>query len=126
MQTRTLQVLTGNERDQTLLADSMSDPEPSSDIGRIVYAFRQWRGAPQPRWWDERKHGPWSYRDTPGFTKAATIEEIGKHGFVLTPVVTSALKYNKMTKSRSSKNTKTASRARDVFHGRRAVDRVDP
>ena len=61
-------------------------PAPDSDIGRIVYAFRQWRGEPAPDWWDEaraRRRGP--YRDIPGFCKAETIEGIGKHGFVLTP-----------------------------------------
>ena len=60
-------------------------PAPDSDIGRIVYAFRQWRGEPAPDWWDEAQHGAWAYRDIPGFCKAATIEEIAKHGFVLTP-----------------------------------------
>lgn len=56
-----------------------------SDIGRIVYAFRQWRGEPASDWWDEAAHGKWEYRNIPGFCKAETIEGIGKHGFVLTP-----------------------------------------
>lgn len=85
MQTRTLRVLTGGDDGETLLADGMGDPKPDSDIGRIVCAFRQWRGEPKPAWWDERQHGEWTYRDFPGFCKAGTIEDIKKHGFVLTP-----------------------------------------
>lgn len=85
MQTRTLRVLTGGDDGETLLADGMGDPKPDSDIGRIVYAFRQWRGEPKPEWWDEAKHGEWAYRDIPGFCKAAKLAEIKKHGFVLTP-----------------------------------------
>jgi N-6 DNA Methylase len=51
MQTRTLRVLTGSDDGETLLADGLGDPKPAADIGRIVYAFRKWRGepAPQPR-----------------------------------------------------------------------------
>lgn len=85
MQTRTLRVLTGGDDGETMLADGMGDPTPASDIGRIVYAFRQWRGEPAPDWWDEAEHGTWEYRDIPGFCKSETVEGIGKHGFVLTP-----------------------------------------
>ena len=85
METRALRVLTGGDDGETLLADGQSDPNNDSDIGRIVYAFRQWRGKPAPAWWDEAEHGEWVYRDTPGFCKAETIEGIRKHGFVLTP-----------------------------------------
>jgi len=85
MQTRTLRVLTGGDDGETLLADGMGDPNHDSDIGRIVYAFRQWRGEPAPEWWDEKKHGEWAYRDIPGFCKAVNTEQIKKHGCVLTP-----------------------------------------
>lgn len=85
MQTRTLRVLTGGDDGETLLADGKGDPQPDSDIGRIVYAFRQWRGEPAPEWWNEREHGEWTYRDIPGFCKSVKTEEIAKHGFVLTP-----------------------------------------
>ncbi len=85
MQTRTLRVLTGGDDGETLLADGLGDPNADSDIGRIVYAFRQWRGEPAPDWWDEVEHGKWEYRDIPGFCKSETLEGIGKHGFVLTP-----------------------------------------
>jgi type I restriction enzyme M protein len=85
MQTRTLRVLTGGDDGETLLADGLGDPKPDSDLGRIVYAFRQWRDEPAPDWWNEAKHGAWAYRDIPGFCKSETTEGIGKHGFVLTP-----------------------------------------
>jgi type I restriction enzyme M protein len=78
MQTRTLRVLTDGEGEAGDLA-------PDSDIGRIVYAFRRWRGEPPPEGWDAKKHGAWEFRPVPGFCKAATIEEIAPHGFVLTP-----------------------------------------
>jgi type I restriction enzyme M protein len=85
MQTRTLRVLTGGGEGESMLADGMGDPNFDSDLGRIIYAFRQWRGEPAPDWWDEKQHGEWKYRDVPGFCKAGTIGGIGKHGFVLTP-----------------------------------------
>ena len=85
METRTLRVLTGGDDGETLLIDGLGDPNHDSDIGRIVYAFRQWRGEPAPGWWDETKHGEWAYHDIPGFCKTETIEGIKKQGFVLTP-----------------------------------------
>jgi type I restriction enzyme M protein len=85
MHTRTLRVLSGGEDGETMLGGGLGDPQFDSDIGRIVYAFRQWRGEPKPDWWDEQKHGAWVYRDVPGFCKAADVPEIKKHGFILTP-----------------------------------------
>jgi type I restriction enzyme M protein len=85
MQTRTLRVLTGSEDGETFLPDGMGDPKPNSDIGRIIYAFRQWRGEQKPTWWVEELHGGWLYRDQAGFCRAASIAEIQRHGFVLTP-----------------------------------------
>lgn len=85
MQTRTLRVLTGADNGATTGGDGTGDPLPTSDIGRIVYAFRQWRGEPAPDWWDVEEHGEWIYRDIPGFCKAESITEIAKNGFVLSP-----------------------------------------
>jgi len=85
MRTRTLRVLTDGDGGDGTLADGMGDPTPASDIGRIVHAFRQWRGEPAPAWWTEAQHGVWGYRDIPGFCKSEAIDGIGKHGFVLTP-----------------------------------------
>lgn len=85
LQTRTLRVLTGGDDGESMLADGMGDPKPDSDLGRIVYAFRQWRGEPAPEWWNGVEHGPWEYRDVPAFCKAQTKADIAKHGFMLTP-----------------------------------------
>ena len=85
METRALRVLTGGDDGEIALTDGLGDPNPDSNIGRIVYAFRQWRGEPAPAWWDEAEHGEWVYRDIPGFCKAETIDGIKKQGFVLTP-----------------------------------------
>ena len=46
-----------------MLADGMGDPNFDSDIGRITYAFRQWRGEPAPDWWNEAEHGAWEYHE---------------------------------------------------------------
>ncbi len=83
LQTRTLRVLSGLEDAECV--PGTSDPLPTSDIGRIVYAYRQWRGEPAPDWWNKKEHGEWAFTATPGFAKPATIEEIAKHGHVLTP-----------------------------------------
>lgn len=67
LQTRVLRVLSG--------VDAEGDPSPDSDIGRIVRTYHAWRG----------EDGAGEYVDEPGFCKAATLEEIEKHGHVLTP-----------------------------------------
>ncbi len=85
MQTRPLRLLSGGDDGETLLADGMGDPNHDSDIGRITYAFRQWRGEPKPKWWKKKQHGAWQYEDVPGFCKAATRADIAKHNYVLTP-----------------------------------------
>ncbi len=85
MRTRTLRVLSGGDNGETLLADGLGDPKPDSDIGRIVYAFRQWRGEPAPEWWNDSQYGDWAYRDIPGFCKSEKIDGIAKHGFLLMP-----------------------------------------
>ena len=85
MQTRTLRVLTGADDGETMLAEGMGDPDIESDIGRIVYTFRQWRDEPAPDWWDNTRFSAWTYSDIPGFCKAETIDGIGKRDFVLTP-----------------------------------------
>ena len=48
----------------------------AEDIARIAGTYHAWRGDKGP----DKK-----YDDVPGFCKAATLEEIRKHGYVLTP-----------------------------------------
>ncbi|MDE0320796.1 MAG: class I SAM-dependent DNA methyltransferase [Acidimicrobiaceae bacterium] len=85
METRTLRVLSSGDDYGALLANGFSDPRHDSDIGRITYAFRQWRGEPPPLWWEDAVHGQWAYSDIPGFCKSENIEGIRGHGFVLNP-----------------------------------------
>jgi type I restriction enzyme M protein len=47
----------------------------NEDIARIAWTYHAWRG--------EESAG--TYEDVPGFCNSATLEEIQKHGFVLTP-----------------------------------------
>ena len=66
METRTLRVLSG--------INGFPAP-PESDIGRIVSTYHAWRGETDVR----------EYEDVPGFCKAAMLDDIKKHGYVLTP-----------------------------------------
>jgi type I restriction enzyme M protein len=45
------------------------------DIAKIANTYHAWRG--------EKDAG--QYKDVPGFCKSATLEEVRKHGYVLTP-----------------------------------------
>ena len=45
------------------------------EIARIADTYHAWRG--------EKEAG--EYKDVPGFRKSATLEDIRKHGYVLTP-----------------------------------------
>ncbi|MBB6336990.1 type I restriction enzyme M protein [Xanthomonas arboricola] len=83
MQTRVLRVLSGIERPDYV--PGTEDPLPGSDVGRIVYTYRRWRGEPAPDWWNEAEHGSWTFVPTPGFAHAASQEEMTRHGYVLTP-----------------------------------------
>ena len=66
METRALRVLSGREEYPL---------PPESDIGRIAGTYHAWRG--------EKDSG--EYKDVPGFCKSATLVDIKKHGYVLTP-----------------------------------------
>ena len=45
------------------------------DIARIASAYHAWRG----------EEGADDYEDVPGFCKSASLEEVSKHGYILTP-----------------------------------------
>src|SRR3989454_1019550 len=53
------------------------------DIARIAGMYHLWRGEKSVR--PEHVEGRTTYEDIPGFCKSATLEEILKHGHVLTP-----------------------------------------
>jgi type I restriction enzyme M protein len=67
MESRTLRTLSGLDAEGAAPADS--------DIGKIAGTYHAWRG--------EADAG--DYEDIPGFCKSATLDEIKKHGHVLTP-----------------------------------------
>lgn len=60
----------------TLIPGSRKQKELSAEeIARIAGAYHAWRGEPDVG----------CYADVPGFCKAASVEEIAEHNFVLTP-----------------------------------------
>ena len=61
------------------------------DIARITDTYHAWCG----------EDGAGEYADTPGFCKSATLQEVRKHGHVLTPAVMSVRKHKRTTASRS-------------------------
>ena len=66
MESRTLRVLSGVNGFPAL---------PESDVGRIVGAYRAWKG----------EAGAGEYHDIPGFCISATLDDIRKHSHILTP-----------------------------------------
>ncbi len=48
---------------------------PADDIARVAGVYHAWRGEPDAG----------AYADVPGFCKSATLEEVRRHGHVLTP-----------------------------------------
>ncbi|GIV56943.1 MAG: hypothetical protein KatS3mg040_1711 [Candidatus Kapaibacterium sp.] len=69
------QVLFIDARKMGRMVDRTHRELTDDDIARIANTYHAWRG--------EKEAG--EYRDVPGFCKSATLEEIRKHGYVLTP-----------------------------------------
>ena len=64
-----------NHRPLTFSAERSHRELTDEDIARIADTNDAWRG----------EQGAGTYADVPGFCKSATLEEIRKHGHVLTP-----------------------------------------
>src|SRR5262249_50372075 len=62
-------------RELGILVDRVHRELSNNDIAKIAQAYHSWRG--------DKESG--EYADIPGFCKAATLDEIRKHGHVLTP-----------------------------------------
>ena len=57
------------------MADRTHKDLTDEDIARIASTYHAWRG----------EKGAGEYTDVPGFCKGAPLEEVRKHGYVLTP-----------------------------------------
>jgi type I restriction enzyme M protein len=69
------QVLFIDARKLGVLVDRTRRELTDDEIKRIADTYHAWRGEP----------GAGEYADVPGFCKSATLEDIRKHGHVLTP-----------------------------------------
>ncbi|MGB5146836.1 MAG: N-6 DNA methylase, partial [Porticoccaceae bacterium] len=78
------EVLFIDARNMGTLVDRTRRELSDADIQKIADTYHLWRGETLDR--HSRESGnPETYQDIPGFCKAATLEEIRKHGHVLTP-----------------------------------------
>ena len=71
---RTGQVLFIDARQMGVMVDRTHRELTDEDIRKIADTYHNWRG-----------DGPGKYEDVPGFCKSATVEDIRKHSYVLTP-----------------------------------------
>jgi type I restriction enzyme M protein len=84
---RRREVLFIDARRMGRLVDRTHRELTDEDISRIAGTYHAWRGdslkSPLPSVGEGQGEG--AYRDIPGFCKAASLDEIRKHGHVLTP-----------------------------------------
>ena len=69
------QVLFIDARKLCRMVDRTHRELTAEDVTRIATTYHAWRG----------EEGAGEYEDIPGFCKSATLEEVRKHGHVLTP-----------------------------------------
>ncbi len=78
------QVLFIDARKMGVLVDRTRRELTDDEVRKIADTYHAWRGASPDR--HSRESGnPASYQDIPGFCKSASIDDIRKHGHVLTP-----------------------------------------
>jgi type I restriction enzyme M protein len=77
------EVLFIDARKMGALVDRTRRELTDDDIHKIADTYHAWRAAPGEIISERRGHFP--YEDIPGFCKSATLEDIRKHGHVLTP-----------------------------------------
>jgi type I restriction enzyme M protein len=80
------QVLFIDARKLGRMADRTHRELTDAEVNRIASTYHAWRGSlstSSPSTGEDRDGG--DYKDIPGFCKSATLDEIRKHGHVLTP-----------------------------------------
>ena len=99
-----LRVLTGIEEAECI--SGTGDPLPGSEVGRIIYTYRRWRGEPAPEWWDENEHGPWAFTPIPASPNLQLRKRLPSIATCLHPAATSARKSRTKTLSRSPNDSR--------------------
>jgi type I restriction enzyme M protein len=79
------EVLFIDARNLGTLVDRTRRELTDADIQKIADTYHAWRASPPSPLGGEGPGERGQYEDIPGFCKAATLEEIRKHGHVLTP-----------------------------------------
>ena len=80
---RTGEVLFIDARNMGQLVDRTRRELTEDDVHKIADTYHAWRAAPGEFISERRQHFP--YEDIPGFCKSASLDDIRKHGHVLTP-----------------------------------------
>ena len=92
------EVLFIDARKRGQMVDRTHRDLPADDIARVAGVYHAWRG--------EADAG--AYADVPGFCKSATLEEVRRHGHVLTPAATSARSPRRTTASPSPRRCRAS------------------
>jgi len=79
------EVLFIDARKMGTMIDRVHRELTDEDIQKIAGAYHAWRGDTTVSRHSGESRNPVSYNDVPGFCKAATLDDIRKHGHVLTP-----------------------------------------